>query len=280
MDKRAAPSTLRGNQKFIERRLSVSYANTNKLPIYIIEDYNIRKLVKESFALYTFTNVMIERIHSASALVVNILTQNSHTLAGENFEKLEAFKIKLSKVFKKTYNNIQVGILPIKNIHTDVHAIARSIVHTIESKNGTNYMSLIRNIADQVHKNVGLLGISIRIAGRINGGTIASNQRVTVGIIKMQTLKMDITSAVYHAKTKTGMMGVQVILARTVEDRTMDEYTAPAPYVKKYEKYDRNNTGKDGKPFNKFNKDRNGDKFNKGPRKPFINKNTNTTRSN
>lgn len=264
MGQRVHPHLVRERCKFTNKPLSVSYISGQLTSRYTIEDYEIRAIADQIFEKHLRTNICIERI-SQNVLLIRILTHTSNMLVGEESVLLEKYRGIINKKFGSIYKNIQVGIVNESNIDTDAEQICRNIVRDIESTNGKNYVRNIRFITEQVGKN-GLLGIFIVISGRINGGTIASDQKFKAGTIKTQSIKADITKSVHHAKTKTGMMGVQVTLSRIPTVRNSMEEPRK-PFVPRDRQQFKPRTG--------FNKGPSSG-FHKGPFKPRFNNNTTT----
>lgn len=265
MGQRVHPHLIREMQPFVDRSLSVSFLGTSAAARYTIEDWQIRNEALKIFEEHLFTNIYIERI-SSNILFIFISTYSSNMLIGEDSVLLNKYKNKIKKMLPRY--TIEFGIINGVNRETDVTQICKDIAHAITSTNGKNYMRTVRMKAENVGK-YGLLGISVIISGRINGGTIASNQQVKLGTIQAQSIKCDITKAVGYGMTATGKMGVRVIISReSIKKSSLGDFPTNKPARKPFNHGDNKSFHKKSQPGSYNNRG----KYNAANTKPGFNK--------
>lgn len=122
----------------------------------------------------------------------------------KNVEKIIYF---LKRALKKRHYIIYIKVIEIKNPSLNAQLIANDVAQKIANKE--NY----RNVQKQVMKSanrLGIKGIKIAVAGRLNGADIARREYLSQGKIPLSTLSANIAYGFKESKTNYGQIGVKV----------------------------------------------------------------------
>jgi len=172
------------------------FANT------LIEDYELRKYVKEKLFNAGISKIEIER--AANRVKINIFTAKPGIVIGRGGAGVDALKAEIEKVFKKS---VIINIVEVKNPDIDAQLVAENIASQVEKR--ISYRRAMKQAMARAMK-AGALGIKTMVSGRLNGAEIARSERYHEGTIPLQTLRADIDYGFAEAHTTYGRIGVKV----------------------------------------------------------------------
>ena len=98
------------------------YADDKNFSDYLVEDYKIRKFVKNKLFVSGISKIEIER--TAKFVRVNVYTAKPGLVIGKGGKLAEELKNKLSKMIGKDVN---LNIVEVKNIDLDAQLVAENI---------------------------------------------------------------------------------------------------------------------------------------------------------
>ena len=178
------------------------YADDKNFSDYLVEDYKIRKFVKNKLFVSGISKIEIER--TAKFVRVNVYTAKPGLVIGKGGNLAEELKNQLSKMIGKDVN---LNIVEVKNIDLDAQLVAENICNQLERR-----ISFRRAMKQAMQKTMkaGALGIKTAVSGRLGGADMARTEFYKEGTIPLQTLRADIDYGFAEADTTYGKIGVKV----------------------------------------------------------------------
>lgn len=168
----------------------------------ILEDYKIRKFLKERLYAAGISKIEIER--SATKTKFHIHCAKPGIVIGKGGSEIEKLKSQVEKMVK---SNVYINIVEVRNPDKNAQLVAESIAAQLERR-----VSFRRAMKQSIGRTMKLKakGIKIRVAGRLGGAEIARSESYHEGTIPLQTLRADIDYGFAEAKTTYGRIGVKV----------------------------------------------------------------------
>lgn len=181
---------------------STWYANKKDFSNNLVEDYKIRKYLKNLLKPAGISKMDIER--KGSQIRVNIHTAKPGMIIGKGGTAIEEIKKNLAK---QVSHEVSINIVEIKDVDLSSQLVAESIANQLEKR-----ISFRKAMKQSMQKTMkaGALGIKTSVAGRLGGAEIARTEHYHEGTIPLQTLRADIDYGFAEAKTTFGLIGVKV----------------------------------------------------------------------
>ena len=178
------------------------YADSKDFGDNLVEDYKIRKYVKNKLFVSGISKIEIER--TAKFVRVNVYTAKPGLVIGKGGNLADTLKNELQKMIGKDVN---LNIVEVKDIDTDAQLVAENICNQLERR-----ISFRRAMKQAMQKSMkaGALGIKTSVSGRLGGADMARTEFYKEGTIPLQTLRADIDYGFYEANTTYGKIGVKV----------------------------------------------------------------------
>ena len=178
------------------------YANSKDYSNYLVEDYNIRKMLKKKLYASGISKIEIER--TPKFVKVNVFTAKPGIVIGKGGAGAESIKADLQKMINK---NVNLNIVEVKDIDTNAQLVAENIAGQLERR-----ISFRRAMKQCMQKTMkaGALGIKTAVSGRLGGADMARTEFYKEGTIPLQTLRADIDYGFAEADTTYGKIGVKV----------------------------------------------------------------------
>ncbi len=181
----------------------------------LVEDYNIRKVLKKQLYSAGVPKIEIERTvdtkTSAPLVKVTIYCAKPGMVIGKGGSEIGKLQAQLEKMLKKSVN---VNIVEIGNTATNAQLVAEDIASQLERRiafRRATKMAMRNAMQPRRGSNaVAAKGIKIQIGGRLNGADIARSESYHEGTIPLQTLRADIDYGFAEANTTYGKVGVKV----------------------------------------------------------------------
>jgi len=178
------------------------YANRRSYKKLLHQDISIRSFIQETLKDAGLSRVEIQR--NANQVTLNIHTSRPGIVIGSQGASIEKLRGQLEQKFKDKF---QINIKEIKKPYHDARIVADLVAKQIERR--MPYRRACKTSIDRAMES-GVLGIKIRVAGRLNGVEIARTQFFNAGKIPLQTFRADIDYAYLPAATAYGQIGVKV----------------------------------------------------------------------
>ena len=198
------------------------YAREDKVGALVVEDYQIRKYLKELLYAAGVPRIEIERDNAKVRILIHC--SRPGVVIGKGGGEIEKLRKDIEKRIGKV---VALSIVEVKNPDTSAQLIAEGIAQKLEKRIG--YRRAMKNAMSRAMR-LGVRGIKVVVGGRLGGAEIARSEAYHEGTIPLQTLRADIEYGFAEAATTYGRIGVKVwvykgeILSQTLRTtpRTMD----------------------------------------------------------
>lgn len=169
----------------------------------LIEDFEIRKYISSDFKSAGIANILIDR--DANKITVTIRSARPGVIIGKSGIGATKIKDGVEKIIKNS--KVKINIEEVKSPDSVASIIAQNIAIQLEKR-----MPFRRAMKQAVEKaqQSGISGIKITVSGRLNGAEIARQEKVTVGLVPLSTIKAVIDYAYVTAGTTYGIIGIKV----------------------------------------------------------------------
>jgi len=215
------------------------YARADKVGDLIVEDYNIRKYLKELLFSAGVPRIEIERDNAKVRIFIHC--SRPGIVIGKGGAEIERLR---QTVEKRIGKPVALSIVEVKNPDTNAQLISEGIAAKLEKRIG--FRRAMKNAMSRAMR-LGVRGIKVMVSGRLGGAEIARSETYHEGTIPLQTLRADIEYGFAEAATTYGRIGVKVwvyngeILSQTLRTtpRTMDTSRPPRERRDRGERSDR-----------------------------------------
>jgi small subunit ribosomal protein S3 len=170
----------------------------------LVEDYNLRKMLKKKLYSAGIPKIEIER--DTQKVRIHIHCSKPGMVIGKGGTEIEKLKSECEKFLGKP---VVLNIVEVKNPDLDAQLVSESIAQQLEKR-----ISFRRAMKQSMGRAMrfGAKGIKTQVSGRLNGAEIARSEHYHEGTIPLQTLRADIDYGFAEANTTYGKIGVKVWL--------------------------------------------------------------------
>ena len=181
---------------------------------FIEEDHLIRKIVKQKILQSGVAVIEIER--TGEMIKVTIRASRPGLIIGrggkgvEDLKKILAKEIARLRVKNKINQkfNLNLNVEELRRLEVSAPVIAQQIAFDIEKR--IPYRTVIKRQMDTIRHARGVLGVKIKVSGRLNGAEISRNDRLSVGRMPLQSLRANIDYGEATAFNSYGTVGIKV----------------------------------------------------------------------
>ena len=177
------------------------YADANFSDM-LVEDYNIRKFLKNKLMQAGISKIEIER--ASERVKITVYSAKPGVVIGKGGAEIENTKKQLQKM---TGKKIVLEIKEIKRPDKDAQLVAENIAQQLENR--VAFRRAMKSAMNRTMKS-GALGFKATCGGRLGGADIARTETCSDGTIPLQTLRADIDYGFAEANTTYGKVGVKV----------------------------------------------------------------------
>ena len=193
----------RGFRLGISTDWQAKWFNEKNYAEWLLEDEEIRKIVKGKYYHAGISEIFIERPDS-ERVNITVKTARPGVIIGRKGEEITKLRGELEKRFRR---RMIINVEEIKTPEIDAQLVAESIASKIE-KRASYKRAMKRAISDAMRR--GAKGIKVMVAGRLGGAEIARREWYLKGRLPLQTIKAIIDYGTAEAQTKYGTIGVKV----------------------------------------------------------------------
>ncbi len=200
------------------------YASKKDFSNNLIDDYNLRKWLKEKLNAAGISHIDVER--SGDRVGVNVYTAKPGIIIGKGGAGVESLKKEIQKFVGK--DNVNLNILEVKNPECDAQLVAENIAQQLEKR--VSFRRAMKQTIGRAMK-AGAKGIKTQVGGRLGGADIARSEGYHEGSIPLQTFRANIDYGFCEAKTTYGRIGVKVWIykGQVLPKAKKAKFAAPAP---------------------------------------------------
>ena len=177
------------------------YAREDKVGDLVVEDYNIRKYLKNKLYAAGVAKIEIER--SNGKVKININCSRPGVVIGKAGAEIENLRKEMETRLGKSVN---LNIVEVRSPDLNAQLVAENIAQQLEKR-----ISFRRAMKLAIGRamRLGVKGIKTQVSGRLGGAEIARSEQYHEGSIPLQTLRADIDYGFAEAHTTFGMIGVK-----------------------------------------------------------------------
>ena len=172
----------------------------------LVEDYNLRNLLKKQLMAAGVPKIEIER--DASKVRVHIHCAKPGMVIGKGGSEIEKLRVQCEKFLGKP---VVINIVEVKSPDLNAQLVAENIAQQLEKR--ISFRRAMKQCIGRAMK-LGAKGIKTQVSGRLGGAEIARSEQYHDGTIPLQTLRADIDYGFAEAATTYGRSGVKVWIYR------------------------------------------------------------------
>jgi len=203
------------------------YARNDKVGDLIVEDYEIRKFLKQTLFAAGVPKIEIERDNVRVKIYIHC--SRPGVVIGKGGQEIERLRLLLEKKIGKP---VSLSIVEVKTPDTNAQLVAENIASQLERR--ISFRRAMKGAMGRAMR-MGVRGIKVTVGGRLGGAEIARSESYHEGTIPLQTIRADIEYGFAEAHTTYGRIGVKVwiykgeVLSQTLRTtpRTMDTSRPP-----------------------------------------------------
>mgnify|MGYP005606978099 CR=1 FL=1 len=177
------------------------YAREDKVGDMVVEDYNIRKYLKNKLYAAGVAKIEIER--SNGKVKININCSRPGVVIGKAGAEIENLRKDMETRLGKSVN---LNIVEVRSPDLNAQLVAENIAAQLEKR--ISHRRAMK-MAMQRAMKLGAKGIKVNASGRLGGREIAGSEHYHEGTIPLQTLRADIDYGFAEAKTTAGRIGIK-----------------------------------------------------------------------
>jgi len=171
---------------------------------YILEDYKIRKFVKNKLHHAGISKVEIER--SSKHIRLRVFTSRPGIVIGKKGAEISQLK---KEIEKKVSHEVMIDIQEVRKPEIDAQLVAENVALQIERRVAFR-RAMKRGVSSAMR--FGAMGVKIICSGRLGGAEMARTEWYKEGRIPLHTLRADIDYGFIEARTTYGIIGVKVFV--------------------------------------------------------------------
>ena len=169
----------------------------------LVEDYKIRKFLKQKLYNAGISKIEIERASNKS-IKVKVNAAKPGVIIGKGGAEIEKVRAEVKKLIGK---DVALDIVEIKRSDKEAQLVAENIAQQLENR--VSFRRAMKSCMSRAMK-AGALGIKSSCSGRLGGADMARTEFYSEGTIPLQTLRADIDYGFAEADTTYGKVGVKV----------------------------------------------------------------------
>ncbi|MBU1922788.1 MAG: 30S ribosomal protein S3 [Candidatus Omnitrophica bacterium] len=187
---------------FIRQWHSRWFAKAKDFPLFIQQDFKIRKFIKAKFKQAAISKVVIERL--ADKIKIRIFSARPGIIIGRHGSDIERLRSDLNSLVK---NELSIDIHEINKPAWDAQLVAENIA--LQQEKRIAFRRAAKRAMEQSIAS-GVKGIRVSCSGRLNGAEMSRKETYKIGKVPLQTLRADIDYGFAEALTTYGLIGVKV----------------------------------------------------------------------
>lgn len=180
------------------------FAKKNVFGDTLVEDYNLRKVLKKQLYSAGVPKIEIER--DAAKVRVHIHCAKPGMVIGKGGSEIEKLRQQCEKMLKKP---VVINIVEVRQPDLNAQLVAENIAQQLEKR--ISFRRAMKQCIGRCMK-LGAKGIKTQVSGRLGGAEIARSEQYHDGTIPLQTIRADIDYGFAEADTSYGKIGVKVWL--------------------------------------------------------------------
>lgn len=178
------------------------YASKAEFSDLLVEDFKIRKFIKDRYAYAAIPRVEIERTRDAVKVILH--TARPGVIIGRKGAEVEKITEGLQNL---TGRRIDIKIEEVSRPEINAQLIAEDISEQLRKR--SSFRRTIKRALEQTMDG-GARGVKVQLSGRLGGSEMSRTESAMLGSIPLSTLRAKIDYGFAEAKTAQGHIGVKV----------------------------------------------------------------------
>ncbi|MFH0738616.1 MAG: 30S ribosomal protein S3 [Candidatus Omnitrophota bacterium] len=197
------------------------FAHNKDFSNFILEDYKIRRFIKNKLKQAAISKVIIERL--AEKVKIRIFSARPGIIIGRHGADIERLREDLNGLVKK---ELSIDIEEVKEPSMDAQLVAENITLQLEKR--IAFRRAVKRAIQQTMSS-GAKGIKISCSGRLNGAEMSRTETYKQGKLPLSTFRADIDYGFAESLTTFGLIGVKVwiykgdILTKNAKKEVVEE---------------------------------------------------------
>jgi small subunit ribosomal protein S3 len=171
---------------------------------YILEDFKIRRFVKDKLYHAGVSRIEIER--SARRIRLRIYTSRPGIVIGKKGAEITVLKNQIEKMVD---HEVLIDIQEVRKPEIDAQLVAENVALQIVRR--VAFRRAMKRAVSSAGR-FGAQGIKIACGGRLGGAEMARREWYREGRVPLHTLRADIDYGFAEAKTTYGIIGIKVFI--------------------------------------------------------------------
>jgi len=186
------------------------YTNASDYSNKVLEDYKLRKYLKDKLANAGLVEIGIER--SVKKIKIIISVSRPGVVIGRGGSNLEEVRQGVEKILnvsklKKDKVHIDIQVSEVAEPNLSSKLVAERIAQQLITR--YPHRRAVKQALERVMQ-AGAKGIKIQLSGRIGGAEIGRSEKYGQGSVPTQTLRANIDYYHEAARTRSGYVGIKV----------------------------------------------------------------------
>ena len=178
------------------------YASKQEFSNLLIEDFKVRKFVKDRYKAAAIPRIEIERTRDEVKVILH--AGRPGISIGRKGQEVERLQSDLEKLIRRKVN---IKIEELARPEIQAQLVSEDIGEQLSKR--ASFRRTMKRAVEQVME-AGARGIKVQLAGRLGGSEMARCEKQTVGSMPLSTLRAKIDYGFTEAWTAQGNIGVQV----------------------------------------------------------------------
>ena len=180
------------------------YAERAEYRDQLNNDLVVRDFLRRKLAQASVSRIRIERRNDTAEITIH--TARPGIVIGKKGSDIENLRREVAQMMGLALGTVKINIDEIHNPEVDAHLVAESVAQQLEGR--IMYRRAMKR-AVQNAMRLGVQGIKLNVAGRLNGAEIARSEWCREGRVPLHTLRADIDYGFAEARTTYGIIGVK-----------------------------------------------------------------------
>lgn len=189
---------------------------SKRAQVFLQADQLIRQKIQELFPKSGIAEVVIERKSLEQSKVI-IHTSKPGVLIGREGQKLRHLQRVIDQDLQQLFSRyrlpkptLEVEVIEIRKPYLHAALLAQLAAFEIEKRQTVR--RVMKRVIERVRQHKEVLGVKVRVSGRLNGSEIHRSEMLSWGKMPLTTLRANIDYAYETAKCPYGIIGVKVWL--------------------------------------------------------------------
>ena len=178
------------------------YASKHEFKDLLVEDFRIRKHIKDKYSYAGIPKIEIER--TRDAVTVLLSTARPGVIIGRKGAEVERLQEELQNMFGR---RIEIKIVEIARPEIEAQLISEDIAEQLQKR--SSFRRTMKRALEQTMDG-GARGVKIQLSGRLGGSEMSRTEGANLGSIPLSTLRAKVDYGFAEAKTAQGRIGVKV----------------------------------------------------------------------